>query len=130
MTYLRGMNSHMTLVPASALITTTASLHTLLGIVILVFWLSIFPSYVFSDVFGFEDSTAYTFSTAVWLTATVGVVGTGLDAYTSYLLYREMGWDIQNPLLMAGIVLTILHILAAYGAALEENEQSSYTGSQ
>lgn len=41
-----------------------------------------------------------------------------------------MGWDIQNPLLIAGVILTVLHLLAASGAALEENEQSDHTGFQ
>ena len=124
------MISYMMLVPSGMATASTASLHTLLGIILFVFWMSFVPAYVFSDVLGYSDSMGYRMSAAVWIVATILSVVSGLDAFASLVLYYELGVDIQNPLVITGVVLTILHILISYGVALEENEQSAHPGSQ
>lgn len=124
------MISHVTLVPSGMATASSASLYTLLGIILAVFWVSFFPPYVFSDVLGFSDPMGYMMSAVVWIVATILIAGSGLDAFASTVLYYEWGVNIQRPLVTTGVVLTVLHILISYGAALEKNERSVHTESQ
>lgn len=124
------MISCMMLVPSGMATASIASLHTLLGIILFVFWMSFVPAYVFSDVLGYSDPMGYRMSAVVWIIATILSVVSGLDAFASLVLYYELGVDIQNPLVITGVVLTILHMLISYGVTLEENEQAAHPGSQ
>lgn len=80
------------------------------------------PAYFFDDILDLREPTAWACAAIVWFIATLVFAGGQVEAMASTILYNVYGWRIEDPLLLTGGVLTVYHVLAAFGAFVEESE--------
>lgn len=82
------------------------------------------PAYFFDDVLDLQEFTAWAYAAIVWFIAALFFAGGEVEAMASVIIYELYGWNIENPLLLTGMALTILHVLVAVSVVFEESEET------